>query len=211
MPRCARLSENINDELWKTSVRLLFGLLKPQDSRDRLGVGDFSGHDHANGLAQREEALRDLLVFFGRSLAGAELARKIDSHGFVEKTGTDVKEQGLLPFLGGVPGLLEEFALGAFKRRFAFVDAASGELPKILVCGIAVLPSKEYPGFGLGVVDGHDYDGPWVADQVSSYLLATRLDYLFAGDVKDGRFVGDLGGKHLHTLGGGLGRENLGA
>src|SRR5580704_10564953 len=115
----------------------LFG--EPENSADGFSVADAAVQRHLTRSRQGEKASCDSLIGFGLRFTRPQTAGQVDGHGFVEEAGADIEMQDSLPMAGGEAGLLEQLAASGCERRFAFVDAAGGQLPPHGLGGMAIL------------------------------------------------------------------------
>ena len=176
---------------------------KKLHAEDGFSVEDFTGGDHGQHPGERYHAHFNGLVVFGLGRAGVDAAREKDLHGLGQEAGTGVVADELAPAAGAVACFFDEFATGGGERRFAFVNAASGQLQQILTGGVAVLPLNQHQRvigiFGIfGFIHGEDDDRAVVADDIAHRADAVWLLDIFRDDGKnfaapgDGAFV-DVG------------------
>ncbi len=147
-----------------------------------------------DGLAEREHSFGDEFIFLWPCLAWLQTGRDVYGHGLVQEAGTGIEEHGPLPLGGDITRLFEKLAFGTLQLGFPTVDSSGRKLPQVLVGGVAVLTYEEKSRLGARVVNDHDNDRPGVAYDITAHLLPTWFDDLFAGDVEDWSFVGDLRG-----------------
>src|SRR5229473_2739785 len=86
-----------NSHLRGSLARWSRHLGQPQDAADGLGIADAAIERHPFRLRQGKKFRCDLLVRLRLGFAGPEAASQVDGHGFVEKTGADVKMQDSFP------------------------------------------------------------------------------------------------------------------
>ena len=177
--------------------------MQPKDTGDGLGVVDLAGHRHLYGLRDGEEALGDVLVFFGLGFAFFQAAGEVDVHALVEEAGAGVEEEGFFPFFGSVAGFFEEFAFTADQRRFGAVEASGGEFPEVLAGGVAELADQEDSGLAGGGVEGEDDYRAAVVDDVATAFMAVGVGDVFDGygeelAFEDGALGEDAGGFLWH-------------
>src|SRR5579863_5481343 len=80
----------------------------PEHACNGLAIMNASGHDHADGDAEREEFEFDDFILFRLRGAGTQAAGKINGHGFSHEARAGIEIQDSLPASGSVAGLFEE-------------------------------------------------------------------------------------------------------
>ena len=162
--------------------------------------------DEGKEFRQGNVAESDLFVGFGVGLAGVNIFGEEDLHVLAEKAWAGVVADESRPAACTETCFFDELAFGGGERRFAWLDAASGELQKELAGGVAVL-SLDEDGRVVGVgggIDSEDDDGAVVSNDVSLAGDAAGFGYDVGGDGEDAALEGDDGGENLCFLGGGF-------
>ncbi len=92
----------------------------------------------------------DALVVHRIGFARDQILGEIDPHFFTEEAGAGPEFDKFGPTPGAIAGFFLEFAFGGAERRFARIDFAGGNFPKMLARGEAVLLDQKNPASSVG-------------------------------------------------------------
>src|SRR5688572_26969147 len=161
-------------------------LARPEQRRHGLGVGDAAVGDHGERLLHRqredfEEFAAVELALARREAAGAE---QLDSLVGVGHRGVDHAQA--LPVARGVPGLLEQLALGGLQRALALVHLARRQLDELAPVRPAELALQQH----APVVEQRQHQGrPRMADVLADAGRAVGMAHQVALHVQEGARV----------------------
>lgn len=150
-------------------------MIKPEDRRNGLGVADRAFQDHLENRPEGQHAFEDDFVFLWFGFALTESGGEVDRHRFCNESWTGVELQNTAPVGGAVPGFFDELALGSFEFVLSWIDAARGQLPKIILCGVTVLAFEKDASRGAGVIDCQHDNRTGVMDDIAANRYAARF------------------------------------